>query len=124
MATFLTATEGDRLNAIYTVMCTTGLRRGEALGLRWQDVDTNAARLQVTQTLTSNNYKIEFGRPKTAKSVRSVALDLHTVTVLRAWRKAQLEERLGERLPGQRSCVQQGERRTDASAATHQAFPA
>lgn len=94
MKTFLTATEGERLGPVYVVMCTCGLRRGEALGLRWQDVDLDGGRLSVRQTLVSTGYKIEFGRPKTTKSTRRISLDGHTVAVLRAWRKVQLEERL------------------------------
>ena len=37
--TFLTAVDGERLKALWRVAVTTGLRRGELLGLRWVDVD-------------------------------------------------------------------------------------
>lgn len=83
---------------LFTLMATTGLRRGEALGLRWSDVDLDAGRLAVRQTLLAINSHMEFGEPKTARSRRTVDLDAGTVAVLRAHRKAQLEERAGRGL--------------------------
>jgi integrase len=91
---FLAHVEAERLYAAYVLAATTGLRRGELLGLRWRDLDLNAARLSVTQTLVSVNYAVSFSAPKTAKGRRSVALDSATVGVLRAHRVAMLEERL------------------------------
>ena len=91
---FLAHVEGDRLHAAYVLAATTGLRRGELLGLRWRDLDLNAGRLSVTQTLVSVNYRVSFSTPKTAKGRRSVALDAATVAALRAHRARMLEERL------------------------------
>lgn len=70
------------------------MRRGEVLGLRWSDVDLNAARLSVQQTPVSVAYKLEFSTPKTARGRRSLALDATTVEALRTHRKRQLEERM------------------------------
>jgi integrase len=64
------------------------------LGLRWQDVDLNAQRVAVRQTLTTVNHHTVFGEPKSARSKRSIALDADTVTALRRWRIRQSEERL------------------------------
>lgn len=91
---FLEHVEGDRLYAAWLLAATTGLRRGELLGLRWKDVDLEAGRLSVTQALLSVRNRLSVSPPKTAKSRRSVALDARTVAALQAHRKAQLEERL------------------------------
>jgi integrase len=91
---FLAHVEGDRLYGAYVLAATTGLRRGELLGLRWRDLDLGAGRLSVTQTLVSVNYAVSFSTPKTAAGRRSVALDPATVAALKAHRKRLLEERL------------------------------
>lgn len=91
---FLESVQEDRLYAAYVLASTTGLRRGELLGLPWRNVDLNAARIAVTQTLIPVNYRIIHSTPKTAKGKRSVALDPFTVNVLVAHRVRQIEERL------------------------------
>ena len=48
--------QGHRLEAAYLLAVTTGMRRGEVLGLRWQDVDLEDYRLAVRQTLLTINY--------------------------------------------------------------------
>lgn len=90
---FLDLAAGDRLYPAFLLAASTGMRRGEVLGLRWIDVDLDAARLSVRQTLLSVDYKLSFSSPKSAKGRRSIALDKGTVAALRAWKKAQLEER-------------------------------
>jgi integrase len=90
---FLDGAREHRLGPLFTVLATTGLRRGEALGLRWSDVDLDEGRLAVRQTLLAVNNHVEFGGPKTHRSRRTVDLDAGTVAVLKAHRKAQLEER-------------------------------
>lgn len=94
VAAFLSHTAEDRLHAAWVLAATTGMRRGEILGLRWTDVDLNATRLSVQQTLVSVAYKVEFSTPKTARGRRSLALDATTVEALRTYRKGQLEERM------------------------------
>ena len=91
---FLDSAAGDRLYAAYFLAATTGLRRGEVLGLRWRDLDLNAGRLGVSQTLISVYGAPTFSTPKTAKGRRSVALDTSTVAELKAHRLRQLEERV------------------------------
>jgi integrase len=92
---FLIATKDERLSAAWTLFCTTGLRRGEVLGLRWQDVDLDGARLAVVNTLVSVAYQVEVSSPKSARSRRSVPLDSQTVSALRAHRVQHAKERLG-----------------------------
>ncbi len=91
---FLGHVQGERLYAAWVVLATTGLRRGELLGLPWRNVDLEAGRLAITQTLLSVGYKLSFSTPKTAKGQRSVALDGVTVAALRAHRTHVLEERM------------------------------
>jgi integrase len=91
---FLAHIEGDRLAALWKLYLTTGLRRGEALGLKWDDIDLDAARLAVRRTLVAVEGAAAWSEPKTAASRRVVTLDPATVEVLRAHRRRQLEERL------------------------------
>jgi integrase len=85
---------GDRMHALWVLLATTGMRRGEALGLRWKDVDLDHGRLRVVQTITQIRSKVTIGEPKTTSGRRSIALDEATVAVLREHRKAMLEERM------------------------------
>lgn len=94
LSAFLATAEGDRFHPIFVLLVSTGMRRGEVLGLRWADVDLDAGRLAVRHTIGRVGGKVMAGEPKTAKSKRSIALDPATVAVLRRHRIAQLEERL------------------------------
>lgn len=69
------------------------MRRGEVLGLRWSDVDVDAAKLSVRQTVVTVKHRVEFGNPKAAKGRRTVALDAGTGGVLQEHRKQQAEQR-------------------------------
>jgi integrase len=91
----LKAAEEDRLYALYVLALTCGLRFGELLGLRWEDIDLGAGRLTVNHQLQGT----EDGRPvltapKTAKSRRTVTLPGTALAALRKHRSRQLEERL------------------------------
>jgi integrase len=70
------------------------MRRGEALGLRWTDVDLEAGRAHVVQTILQVRNTVSIGEPKTARGRRPIALDRGTVAVLRAHRHRMLQERL------------------------------
>ena len=94
LARFLGSIDGERLAAAFVVLATTGMRRGEALGLRWSDVDLKGGRLSIVQTVTTVNDKIVITPPKTARSRRLVSLDPETVAALRDHRRRQNEERL------------------------------
>jgi hypothetical protein len=92
---FLDYAATDRLGALFEVMALTGLRRGEALGLRWSDVDLAAAALLVKQQLVQVGRQREFGPPKTASGeYRTVELDDVAVGALIGLRLRQDEERL------------------------------
>lgn len=90
----LDAIDGDRLAALYSVALALGLRQGEALGVRWQDVDLDAGTLTVRKTMQRVYGKLELVDPKTTKSHRTVALPDVAVAALQSHRVRQLEERL------------------------------
>jgi len=91
---FLESLADDRYYAAWVLLSTTGMRRGEALGLRWSDLDFDARRASIRQTVIAVNHEVLFGTPKTAKGRRFIELDAGTVAALRAHRQRQLEERL------------------------------
>ena len=91
---FLESIPDDRLYAAFLLAATTGMRRGEVLGLRWRDVDLAAARVSIRQTLVTIGYALAWSTPKTDRGRRNVALDPITVEAFRTHRARQLEERL------------------------------
>jgi integrase len=84
---------GDRLEPLFRLMLATGLRRGEALGLHWRDVDLNAGMLRVRWTLTRTSRGLQLGEPKTDSSRRTVPLPCSAVETLKAHRTRQEDER-------------------------------
>lgn len=94
LGTFLSATRDDRLAPLWQLMAFTGVRRGEALGLRWCDLDLEGCRATICQTILPISHQPRVGEPKTARGRRSVALDQRTVDALHLHRKRQLEQRL------------------------------
>lgn len=92
--TFLASVEGHRLFAAFRLIATTGMRRGEALGLRWSAVNLKTGRVQINRSLSVVDNVLSWDAPKTARSRRTVSLDPETVAALQAHRKRQLEERM------------------------------
>lgn len=91
---FLAHVADDRLNALWALLLGTGLRRGEALGLRWDDVDLERRRIAVLRARSVVGYEVHVSEPKTARGRRSVSIDPVTTAAFAAYRKRQLEERL------------------------------
>ena len=91
---FLACVQGDRLYAAWQLVALTGMRRGEALGLRWADLDLDGGWLSVRQTFVVVDNHIQVSRPKTARGCRRIALDHATIAALRAHHTAQAAERL------------------------------
>ena len=89
---FLDHIKDDRLQAAWHLLAMTGMRRGEVLGLRWQDVDLDARRVSVRHTITVVGYEITESTPKTHQS-RTIDLDSATVEQLRSHRRRQSRER-------------------------------
>jgi integrase len=85
---------GDRLEALYTVALAIGLREGEALGLRWQDVNLETGTITVQVGLQRVEGKLQLKNLKTEHSRRSISLPQFANAALRSHRARQLEERL------------------------------
>ena len=84
----------DRLYALYVLALMTGLRQAELLGLRWSDVDLDAATLTVRQQAIRTSSGWGFTEPKTARGRRLVTLPALAVAALREHRREQARERL------------------------------
>jgi integrase len=92
LAQFIHGVKKTRLGPIWRLSAMTGMRRGEVLGLRWQDVDLDRARLSVRQALVAVGYEVIHSTPK-SHNARVIDLDAETVAQLRAHRARQDEER-------------------------------
>jgi integrase len=84
--TFLQAARHERWYPMWRLVLATGLRRGELLGLRWQDLDLSGGRLEVVETRVIADHEV-VGPPKSRAGARIVALDQDTVAALHAWRR-------------------------------------
>ena len=90
----LVATERHRWRPAMLILATTGLRRGEALGLTWNDVDLDAGLLWVRRQLVRTSKGLEWGPPKSRSGVRAVPIPPVVVAELRAHKTAQKRARL------------------------------
>ena len=96
----LAAAHGDRLEALYTLAVTTGMRLGELLALTWRHIQLDTGKLQVVASLqrvsgedgVGNAWRV--GEPKTSRSRRQITLSQTAVEALRAHRVRQLTERM------------------------------
>jgi integrase len=93
-ARLLEAAEGTAFYLPILLAVTTGMRRGEILGVRWQDVDLDAATLSVRHSLEQTKLGVAFKQPKTQKGRRVVALPNMTVEALRRHRVEQVKYKL------------------------------
>jgi integrase len=91
----LEAARGSRLDALLLVVVTTGLRRGEVVALRWNDIDLEKGVLQVRHTLAriAGRGLVE-GEPKSKAGRRKIALSRVVIEALKAHRVRQLEARI------------------------------
>ncbi|CAA9379473.1 MAG: hypothetical protein AVDCRST_MAG93-9070, partial [uncultured Chloroflexia bacterium] len=95
VAAFLDATRDHRMHALYVLAVTTGMRLGELLGLRWEDVDLESGKVVVRRALQPQRGSgLVFVQPKTARSRRTVVLSQRAITALHDHRRRQLEARL------------------------------
>jgi integrase len=94
VSALLTAAAGSRYHPALTLIAATGLRKGEALALRWDAVDLDAGTLAITATLARIDGELVVSQPKTARSRRIVPLRPGIVWLLKRHRTAQIEERL------------------------------
>lgn len=111
VAAFLDASQTHRLHAAFYLALMTGMRRGELLGLQWDDIDWERSRLKVRHNLVEVRSKAEEGKvhagkptvssidlvlqtPKTAGSSRTIVLSPGTLSKLREHRERQQAERV------------------------------
>jgi len=90
---FLRAVEGEPLEALYNLALATGLRQGELLGLRWEDVDIAQATVRVNYALQRYGGELHMVPPKTARSRRVVSVPDVAVRALQAHRFRQMQDR-------------------------------
>jgi len=90
---FLAAAAGERLYAAYLLALGTGLRRGEILGLRWEDIDLARGMLSVRRSLVPTSQGNLLQEPKTAGSRRHVKMSPDLTDALVAHRSKQQEEK-------------------------------
>ncbi len=90
----MAAAEGDEMAPLLGFLLHTGLRIGEALGLRWSDIDMDAGRITVRHNRTRAGSLMVEGAPKREKSARTMALLSGAVAALRRQRAQQAEIQL------------------------------
>jgi integrase len=95
----LAAARGHRLEALFILALASGLRRGELIGLKWQDINFLAGMLQVRRILTRVPSKLPGkgyveAEPKTEKGRRSILLPPFVIEALKQHRAKQLESKL------------------------------
>ena len=95
--TFRAAVAGDRLEALYLVAVGCGLRQGEILGLRWDDVDLERRTLSVRFALARVDGELRLVEPKSATSRRTVPMPAFVADALAAHRVRQATEALPRR---------------------------
>jgi len=99
---FLQAACGDRLEALFVLALTTGLRQGEALALRWEDIDLEAGILMVKRQVQRKRRDgseldepgLVFSQPKSKKGHRTIRLSAIALEALKKHQERQLQEKL------------------------------
>lgn len=90
---FLECCQKDKFPITYSlfrVLAFTGIRKGEALALTWDDVDFFNKTLEINKTITKNSdNKFISTPPKTNTSIRKISLDDETLNILKAWKTQQ-----------------------------------
>lgn len=92
LAGFLSFVRNDRLFALWRLLAMTGCRRGEALGLSWDDLDVEAATLTIRRALVPLGATVIVSEPKTARGRRRIALDPATIEALKGHAARQADE--------------------------------
>ncbi|RKP43907.1 site-specific integrase [Cohnella endophytica] len=90
---FLEFTKDSRYHIIFLLAATTGMRRGEVLGLKWADIDLEARKLSVRRSYTRGVVGHIFQEPKTAAGIRTIVLPQQTVEALKKHRLVLEEDR-------------------------------
>lgn len=94
LARFLALVRDDRHQPAWLFLATTSCRRGEALGLRWTDVDLDIGNVVIYQTVSAIDHDLRTAPRTKSGKPRPIGIDAATVAALRAVRKRQAQERL------------------------------
>lgn len=105
VAAVLSKLKGRSMHLLASVGLATGMRRGELLALRWQDIDLNIGRVQIDRSLEQTKPRpdavdalakrgLRFKLPKTKRGRRQITLPVSIVAELRAHKRSQAEQRL------------------------------
>ncbi|MEH7650897.1 site-specific integrase [Bacillus safensis] len=81
-------------HAIFTTALYTGMRRGELLGLKWEDVDFDAGTIHVRRNLIYDDEGFRFGTLKTESLERDITIEDYLVECLKSYRIKQLEVKM------------------------------
>ena len=81
--------------AFFRILAFTGLRRGEALALTWDDVDINQGLLTVNKAVKRGENGQYVGSTKNESSVRTITIDDNTIRILKAWKAEQAKTLIG-----------------------------
>lgn len=98
-AKVILAAEGSVWYLPILMAATTGMRRGEVLGLRWCDVNLDVGKIHVARSLQEVGKVLVTKEPKTKESRRAIDLPALTLEALKRHRLAQAEQRLSLGLP-------------------------
>ncbi|MGB9802640.1 tyrosine-type recombinase/integrase [Desulfofundulus sp.] len=93
---FLRTARKSHYYPLFVLALSTGMRIGELLGLKWEDVDLETGEVYIKRTLIDRSIikGVVFALPKTRTSSRKVPLDPFTVEILKQHKKKQTEARL------------------------------
>lgn len=96
MGRFMAAISEERLvwQTLFLLLATTGMRRGEAVGLDWSAVDLERGVIAIRQSATTGSNGVEINTPKTKAGVRNVALVDSLAPMLKQLRIEQMKSRM------------------------------
>jgi integrase len=92
LSAFLASVADDRLFALWRLLAMTGMRRGEALGLAWGDLDMESSTVTIRRAWVPVNGVAQMSEPKTRRGRRTIALDPLTLDALKAHAARQADE--------------------------------
>lgn len=93
----LEAASGDPLETLYRLAISTGMRQGELLALKWEDVELDRGLVRIRHTLTREKGHFYLGEPKTKGSRRTVRLTQDVISSLNDHYRQQLEQKMKNR---------------------------
>ena len=93
-AQFLNVARGDSLYALFYLLLSLGLRRGEVCGLRWENIDLERRSIRIDEALVCEAGKLAISAPKTKRSRRVLRLPSDSLEVLRLHKAAQEQKHL------------------------------